>query len=336
MDPNVRRIADERFRQWAEQHGDARIGLPIKGRLYGALVVLSQLESGDWAFNALDEAISTDVEQFFGMRSIRGHTASRIANVLRDHGRQDLTPSGAAGEQGRTSTGTKIAGLNLIALIRDSLDGASDLDGQGSALVAHLYSEVLDLLTQHAELGGIEIDYRDNETISSFIKRLAETKVSNPGALLQHLVGAKLELRYQGTDVPLAHNSASTADIQTGRLGDFEIGGAVFHVTKTPTPDHIKKAVANARSGRKTYILTTAVASAEQVARENFDDNVLSRIEIFALDQFIAQNLDEIAVFSKAQAVNQLQQLIERYNALVERWEGDKSLIIQMPDFGKS
>lgn len=326
--------ADIRFDQWSETHNNPQINLPIKGRLYGALIVLSQLESGSWQFSELSEVKSTDKGDFFGDRSIRGHTASRIAKVLREKNRDHLIPSGSAGEQGRTSTGTKRAGLDLIILIWKSLESADNPKQQAPALVDHLFGKVLGLLDQHAELGGIEIDFKANETISSFITRLASADVSNPGALLQHLVGAKLEMRYEDDNIALAHHSASTADVQTGRLGDFEIGTTVFHVTKTPTADHVRKALQNANSGRRAYILTTSPTIAQSIAREVIKANELNRIEIFALDQFITQNLDELAIFNKDAAVGKLKQLLERYNKLISEHERDKSLLIQIPDLG--
>jgi hypothetical protein len=47
----VRVSADQEFQQWCSTHNDRAYDLPLRGRVYGALVVLSNLERGEWQFS---------------------------------------------------------------------------------------------------------------------------------------------------------------------------------------------------------------------------------------------------------------------------------------------
>ena len=141
LSETVKLYVDDAFAQWCVEHTDSKHNLPIRGRLYGALIVLSNLEQAVWQFSELAEAVSTDSTKFFGLRSIKNHTNSRVSSVLLEHGFDQLAPTASRGELGRTSTGTKIAGLQLIHLIRDALAQCpvGQIDEQGSALVSYLY-----------------------------------------------------------------------------------------------------------------------------------------------------------------------------------------------------
>lgn len=333
----VKTAADNGFAQWRQDNNDRQHGLPIKGRLYGALIVLSNLERKEWRFSELGEATSTDPGKFFSDRSIRGHTINRVSSVLKNHGHEDLAPPGGRGELGRTSTGTKRAGLRLIQLIWSALLQAPEdrREEQGDALVAYLYEQVFSLLWQYHELGGIEEPFNASESITAYISKLLDAHQSNPGAVLQHLVGAKLEIRFAGQPVVIDHHSSATADVQTGRLGDFVLGSTVFHVTKRATDDHYRKAKQNADNGRKVYLLVPdIVLQAVKQYAEAFASGFCRKVDIFSIEQFVAQNLDELAVFDRTEALRQLRLLLEKYNDLVETYENDRSLKIIIPDFG--
>jgi len=189
------------FKSWAEAHKDSHTGLPIKGRLYGALVVLHNLatskEDEAWGFKNTLEVNSTDKGDHFGDRSIKNHTSHKINLALSTLGRSDLIPS-SGGEAGRTSTGTKKAGLEIIQIV-NSITGASpkaDIRKIGLAVVEKLNDLIIDGLERHKALGGIEVTFTQGETIGSFISKIIHFPSNNPGAILQHLVGTKLELRY--------------------------------------------------------------------------------------------------------------------------------------------
>lgn len=333
----VRFASDQGFAQWRQEHNDRQHGLPIKGRLYGALIVLSNLEQNVWRFSELEEATSTDSGKFFSDRSIRNHTINRVSSVLAHHGHKELAPSASRGELGRTSTGTKRAGLQLIQLIRSALEVAPEerREEQGNALVIYLYAQIFSFLRQYHEMGGIDVPFTASESITAYISKLLSAHSGNPGAVLQHLVGAKLEVRFAGQGVEIQHHSSAAADVQTGRLGDFAVGSTVFHVTKSATDDHYRKAKQNADNGRRVYLLAPdAVLQGMKQFAEAFEPGFTKKVDIFSIEQFVAQNLDELALFDRTEALRQLRLLLEKYNDLVEAHESDRSLKIIIPDFG--
>lgn len=334
---NVKISADQGFDQWCQDNLVQSYGLPHRGRLYAALVVLANLEKQVWPFRELADVTSTDDRRFFGARALRNHTSSTVASALKSHGRSDLVPAGSAGETGRTSAGTKIAGLHFIWLIRTALEKAplQELESQGRSLVSYLYDQVLNLLTQYQLLGGIDVPFTASESIAAYISKLLESHHTNSGAVLQHLVGAKLDIRFEGQGVIINHNSVATADVQTGRQGDFEIGSTVFHVTKKATDNHYRKAWGNAENGRKVYLLTPeSVLQGTKEFAKAYQEGFLKKVDVFSIEQFIAQNLDELAIFSRNEALKQLERLLMKYNDLISEHENEPSLRIIIPDFG--
>lgn len=331
---------DERFKKWCEDHKDGSTGLPIKGRLYGALVVLANLSesdaNSDWSFQNTLKVKSTDKGTHFGDRSIKGHTSNKIKLALSRLGRQDLIPT-SGGEAGRTSTGTKRGGLEIIQIINDFTSEAKpeQIQTVGLQVVNRLNALVVEQLNQHAELGGIEVAYLQTETIGSYISKLINYNVSKPGAVLQHLVGAKLAIRFKDVDsIGVVHHKSSTADIQTQRYGDFDIGNSVIHVTKSPNTDHFLKAYENAKAGRTTYILIPENKLGMASLTVDIDPNYTKKVNVYSIEQFISQNIDEISQFQKEISLESLNELLTVYNGLIDQYENDSSLKVIIPDFG--
>ncbi len=331
---------DEKFTEWCKEHQDNSNSLPIKGRLYGALVVLANLKEADadsdWGFANTLTITSTDKGSHFGDRSIKGHTSNKIKLALSRLGREDLIPT-FGGEAGRTSTGTKRAGLGIIKII-NSFTSSVDLDKLqtiGIQVVDRINDLVVEELDKHAELGGIEVPYQQTETIGAFISKLINYQVGKPGAVLQHLVGAKLELRFRDADgLNVVHHKSSTADIQTNRFGDFDISNSVIHVTKSPTQDHFMKAYENAKSGRTTYILIPENKLGMVSATVDIDPLYKNKVNVYSIEQFISQNIDELSFFQKEISLCSLNDMLDIYNDLIERYENDNSLKVVIPDFG--
>lgn len=148
------------------------------------------------------------------------------------------------------------------------------------------------------------------------------------GAVLQHLVGAKLDCALgQGC---FEHNSFSTADAQSGRAGDFFIGDCTaIHVTASPGEAVISRCRKNLDDGQRPIIVTTArgVIVAEELARNKELDD---RIDVFEVEQFVALNLYEIGRFTPNGRHNAVVKIVKRYNEIVEQFETDPSLKIEI------
>ncbi len=147
------------------------------------------------------------------------------------------------------------------------------------------------------------------------------------GAVLQHLVGAKLDCAMGRGQ--FAHNSFSTADAPSGRAGDFLIGDVAIHVTTSPGEAVIAKCSDNINAGLRPMLVT--LQRKLQVA-EGLADNagIGDRIDVFEIEQFIALNLYELGKFAASGRQTAVRDIVERYNEIVDEFETDPSFKIEL------
>ncbi len=161
------------------------------------------------------------------------------------------------------------------------------------------------------------------------IKNLLETasKDNKGGAVAQHLVGAKLQLRFPNLNI--SNESYSTADRQTQRQGDFRVGDTIFHVTMSPMQGVFGKCLENLKDGLKAFLLVPdgKLAAARQIA----DEVSKNQISVESLESFISQNIEEISEFENNKLTYNFTELILLYNKRVNNAEIDKSLMIELP-----
>jgi hypothetical protein len=146
------------------------------------------------------------------------------------------------------------------------------------------------------------------------------------GAMLQHLVGAKLDIVLG--DGMIQHHGHSTADNPTGRNADFEINGVAIHVTTHPTEALIRKAALNLQSGLKPIIVTLAdgVEGAVFLLKgTEWSD----RVDIMDAGQFLTANIYEHSLFKAGECKSTLLSILERYNQIVDECETDPVLKIR-------
>ncbi len=244
-----------------------------------------------------------------------------VQAILRDHGITKVL----AEEGGRTSRGnignmqTYVGFLNHIAKSPSDLEAIENwwvdrvnkffeakpmifrLDTKSS-----LRAVVRDLLKQAEE-------HQKQDTGTMFL-----------GAVLQHLVGAKLEL-VLGREVE-AHG-AFVADSVTDRPGDYRIEDVVIHVTTSPGEALLRKCSDNLDQGLRPLIITSFrnVAVAETMAE---NAGVAGRVEIFDVEQFVASNILELSKFKASGRKVTVQDLIARYNRLA-KCENNPGLLIK-------
>lgn len=147
------------------------------------------------------------------------------------------------------------------------------------------------------------------------------------GAVLQHLVGAKLECALgQGV---IRHNSFSTADAPGRRGGDFVIEDVAIHVTTAPGEGVIERCTENLRDGLKPVIVTMQKGT---VVAEGLGENagIGERIDVFEIEQFIALNLYELGKFGAHGRQVAVSDLVERYNTIVDEVETDPGMRIEL------
>lgn len=179
------------------------------------------------------------------------------------------------------------------------------------------------------KLKKIQFPFDPKLSTWQIIHDLFETSHSEgkAGYVVQHLVGAKLQLRFPNVEV--SNESASTADRPTNRSGDFTIGNTVFHVTVSPMEGVYKKCQENIKEGLKVYLIVpdAKLAAARQLAEQYCN----GQIAVESLESFISQNIEEISVFAADKLKYNIVSLVKIYNERVNSVEVDKSLMIELP-----
>jgi hypothetical protein len=148
------------------------------------------------------------------------------------------------------------------------------------------------------------------------------------GAMLQHLVGAKLDIVLgQGK---LFHHGFSVADHSTDRKADYQVEAVAIHVTTHPTEALVRKCADNLKAGLKPLIITIgeAVRPADFILK-TFELN--DRVDVLDAAQFLTANVYERSLFKASECKVTLTALLDRYNAIVAECETDPSLLIKLP-----
>ena len=304
------RVALEQF---VSSHGFTR-----QGKLCVALVVTKHARE-----KGLPLDPNTLVTQ--GGGQVIGLGKSSVQSVLKEHGIKRVL----AAEGGRTSRGS-------IQHMREYVDFLNDLNDQMSIDLAAI--EKIWIEHVHAFFASkpfiIKLDPNCGlrHVVRGILEQAYKRQQNAPGmhyagAVLQHLVGAKLDCAFG--EGRLEHNSFSTADAPSDRPGDFLIGDAVVHVTTSPGEMVVKRCHENLNSGYKPILVTIQqrTAVAEGLAE---DEGVADRVDIFEIEQFLALNLYEFAKFLNEERRTAIEDLVSRYNEIVEMVETDPSLRIEI------
>jgi hypothetical protein len=267
------------------------------------------------------ETLKTDKEG-----QVKGLGKTRVQHILNDYGITRIL----AEEGGRTSRG--------------SLGNASDYAGFLNALYKEKKADlptiekwwiarVLDYFSSQPFKLKFDPSKSLRSIVSDLLAQAKKRQEENPGTtyagtVLQHLVGAKLDLILpDGKKV--AHYGANVADTSTTRAGDFVLDDVAIHVTTAPTEALIRKCKVNIDAGIRPIIVTIAESRAglESLAK-GFEIDY--RIDVIEAEQFIATNIMEWSEFAEKAHKEEIERLVSRYNKIVEERETDPSLKIQI------
>jgi hypothetical protein len=143
------------------------------------------------------------------------------------------------------------------------------------------------------------------------------------GAMLQHLVGAKLDIVLGEGKV--IHYGFSVADHSTVRTGDFHVDTVAIHVTTHPSEALIRKCEENLRGGLKPVMITfgEGVSGAAFLLR---NANLSDRVDVLDAAQFLTANVLERSLFKISDCKITLTKLLQRYNEIVGSCETDPTL----------
>ncbi|MDH4226435.1 MAG: DUF4928 family protein [Deltaproteobacteria bacterium] len=286
-----------------------------KGALCVALVITRHAKKKGMPLNP-DELLTDGGGQVMGL----GKAA--VQSILKDYGVERVL----AEEGGRTSRGS-VGNMKQYVDFLNELHAINPIDFE--QLEAWWVERVKDFFSSKPFTLGFDASKSFRTIIRDLLtqaeKRQAELSGSTfVGTMLQHLVGAKLNLLL---DTAPQHRGASVADNASGKDADFRIDDVAIHVTTAPTEALIRKCKRNLDSGIKPLIITRyhGVAFAEDLTKQA---NIADRVDIFDAEQFIAGNIYEIGKFGQTGRRTTIEQLIKEYNTIVDECETDPSLKI--------
>ena len=231
-------------------------------------------------------------------------------------------------EGGRTTRATVPAAEGLVAGL-NNIETLADLsDKQRGRVIDDLQVWLVERVRDYLDQQAIELEMNLNKPSPQIVADILAAAEYKAGAVAQHLVGAKLAVRYP--DLEIENFSFTTADQQLGRPGDFVVGDTAFHVTISPMPSVLEKCEVNLRNGYRCILLVpdSRLQAARQMA-EAF--NVQDRVGIVAIESFVGHNIEELGEFGKEKLAEGFRRLLAKYNERVADVEADRSLLISPP-----
>ncbi|HET6385757.1 MAG TPA: DUF4928 family protein [Armatimonadota bacterium] len=305
------------FRAWYQSLPTCKPGdTPSKGTAASALVVLERLRT----VQSLDLAEHTTP----GGTQIAGVTAAAVSKILARFGETGPVSK----EGGRTNRGLRSNIGRMLQALNDA-DFSGLPPEQRTFALDRMQQFLMDQGIDFRSFSQLKPAYDPAQTTWQFIYDLllAAGKTHKEGPVAQHLVGAKLQLRFP--NLAIMSESYSTADDQTGRPGDFFVGSTAFHVTVAPAPPVYEKCRHNLEQGLRAYLLVPDRSVVG--ARQNAEMAAPGRISVASIEGFVSQNVEEQSTFHYGQLVNGLYALLTVYNRRVSDIEPDRSMMIEIP-----
>lgn len=257
---------------------------------------------------------------------VKGLGKGRVQNILKTHGITRVL----AEEGGRTSRGSLGNASDYVEFL-NTLHAKNEADLP--AIEKWWVARVQDYFSSKPFTLKFDSSKSLRSIVSDLLAQAIKRQKDNPGTtyagtVLQHLVGAKLDLILpEGKRV--AHHGANVADAPTARVGDFVLDDVTIHVTTAPSEALIRKCKSNLEAGLRTVIVTIAESRAgiESLAK-SFE--IEGRIDIIEAEQFIATNILEWSQFAEKSQRTEIMRLISKYNEIIQYVETDPSLAINI------
>ncbi|RYU89366.1 DUF4928 domain-containing protein [Mucilaginibacter terrigena] len=289
---------------------------PANGSIATALVVLNRLQA--------EYILDFNEHVADGGMQIRGASGSAVSAILKNFGEDRPF----AKEGGRTNRGgpSEVKEL-LLALSHLQLDQLNK--HERNSILIDMQSFLVERVKDYHNRQKIRLLFNPDLSTWYIIHNLLQISIEEgkAGYIAQHLIGAKLQLRFP--NIEISNQSASTADMQTNRPGDFLIGQTAFHVTVAPMPAVFEKCKYNITQGYKPFLI---VPDSKLIgARQNAEQFCQQQIAVESIESFVSQNIEEISGFNKNVLGLTIKDLVKIYNRRVDSTETDKSLMIELP-----
>jgi hypothetical protein len=296
----------------------SQCGIRGKGPLCVVLVITRKASEGKPPYSANDFLTGQGGQ-------VAGLGRAAVQAILAEHGITRVL----AEEGGRTSRGS----INRMRAYVDFLNGlAADEILDFNAIERWWIGRVREFFASQPFRLKVDSSRSLRSIVSDLIGAAFARQRECPGtmaagAVLQHLVGAKLELALP--EAGILHNGFAVADAPGDRKGDFLIGDTAIHVTTAPSEALIRKCCTNLAENLRPLIITTENGAGGAVALAKNAD-VADRIDILEVEQFVATNIFEWSGFQQAQRPVSVRELIDCYNRIISKCETDPSLKISV------
>ena len=254
---------------------------------------------------------------------VAGLGRAAVQSILADHSITRVL----AEEGGRTSRGS-------INRMRAYLDLLNCLSNKGVIDFGEIEKWWIDRVKKYFASKPFTLKIDPSKSLRNIVAELVETAFIRQrecqgtmiaGAVVQHLVGAKLEIALPKARIE--HKGFSVADAPGGRKGDFLVGDTAIHVTTAPSEALIRKCLDNLNENFRPLIITTQSGSGgAQALAKNAD--IEDRVDILEVGQFVSTNIYEWSNFESSQRPLKIRDLVRAYNRIIERTETDPSLKI--------
>lgn len=260
---------------------------------------------------------------------VKGLSGKLIKTVLARFGEERKFTS----EGGRTSRGTLVIASELAEGVSQAISCFNPTREQREILADELQRYFVRCVqADYFDKKRIEVDIDCEKPVSSVVADIlqaAKDRSDQPtGVVAQHLVGAKLELRFP--DLEVGRDKANAADLQTDRQGDFQLGNTAFHVTVAPAAKLADRARENLRQGFRPVMLVPE--SSVQFAIGLFESEGLGgKVSVQSIETFVGTNVEEMGLFDSSLIRPGVARLVKRYNERIRECETDQSLQIEEP-----
>lgn len=307
------------FYEYEQWHMEA-IGQERTARLNAYFAALATLGHMQESFPIERSRLVTANNQVAGIQRY-------VRDAMKRYGETRRLPA----ELGRTTRSTVERATSLADRMNTIQQMADLTPEERSAIFSAIEDQVVLEIRKYLDQEAIRVQMDPSlpgpAIVAEILKAAANLRYGGPVA--QHLVGAKLAVRFPETAIE--SHPFTAADQQTGRRGDFQIGDSVFHVTVSVQPGHIEKCVENLRQGLKPYMLVPE--SWLNAVGPFFQQNgLVGKAAAQSIESFVGQNMDELGGFHAVGLRQSFKTLLEEYNRRVVAVESNRGLLIEIPD----
>jgi hypothetical protein len=223
-----------------------------------------------------------------GGGQVAGLSCESVQMILREHGIENVL----AKEGGRTSRGS-------LGLMRAYIGFCNELKQTTLWNPGAVEAFWVGKIREYFNAAPLKLRLDASRSLGSIVSDLMDAALKRQqnhpgtmvaGAVLQHLVGAKLRVALPSMKIEC--HGFSVADSQRHRQGDFMIGDTAIHVTTAPTESLMQKCAENLAGGAHPLIITTheGAGGAKALAKNL---GIQNRVDVLDIQQFIATNVLE-------------------------------------------